>query len=1199
MPDRIPKFEETQPLPEVPRFEDTQPVDIPRFEDTEPAEALPSFDQTNDPTVRDEIRAAIPEIVQQLRQSTIQPPQLGEFSPRELSQIRQTGDKTLSDMVMGEESLTERFQGPRPEPILREPSPLARTVDAPLEPELRQGNPSIDLLRRQGVIRGEERQDLGLFERGARTAAGTAGQMVVGAGRTGEMIGKGYQELAKVAGDNAALDMIGKLAERAGQATAGAGRAVAEKMAYEDPGNFDKAVGALSSIATFFVPGIGISKVAQALSFAPKLANAFGLTSAALMESSLESGLAFEDAVNEGRTEDEAQEVAKKVFMANIPITVIGNKLGVFANADSMAGKVARSYLAEGTQEAAQEASVNIAAGRRRGEGVGKAFVFGGLAGGVAGAAQRLMTPRQQAQPQGQPPAPPPATAEQIEGVAQEMPAPGPQMPAEAAPVRPAPVAQPEAPPRFEATQPPQEDLFPEAPAATGRTEAFNALPEKSRQRFNQEWQGQNVEGMKELLHPGNKALRAEFEARAGVKLPRGAKATKTYLDGFAVVNAERAKRNAALIAEKEAQIAANEAKIAKVETPTAEPAKEFPKDVAGIQEPPIPPTPPTDKPEPLPEMDPAQKLRKALAEAKPIRAEQELMYSEERANRFTAASRAYSEAGGGVDGFHAALGQLKGPLEKKAFESLGRMITQKDSDELVDIIFKSPNLKTMGDRLSATKGLQVLLQGGLPQEGQIAKLEKVFGKELIDEIQRKKPTLKQVYEMGLQIANIPRSLMASMDISAPFRQGLWTIGRKEFWGEAWPEMIKLLRSEKNFNELMTIIENDPDYPLLKDAGLDITGMAAVLEREEKFMSPIIERSFSVAGINVNIPGRIVRASGRAYVGFLNKLRLDVAKSMMKDAEAMGYKLTGDQVKRIVTYVNSATGRGPLGKLSGAADALNAVFFSPRLMASRVDMLTKAFRPSFYEKQNEFIRKQYWRDLMSVFGFGSSVLALAVMAGADIGDDPRSSDFGKIIIGNTRLDVWGGFQQYARMVGQLVTGEYRSSVTGKILTLGEGYKPLSRWDILWRQIEAKESPVASFIVKMMKQQDWEGKPVSARKEILERVWPLALRDIVDVAQDNPKILPISALGLVGFGSQTYKSDRPIDHRRMAQTMSFKDLNKTLDITTDRRAARAYYRAARKKFPEAMKKADPEGKRKLRAELNKMKSDYARRFKAQP
>lgn len=484
MPDRIPKFEETQPLPEVPRFEDTQPVDIPRFEDTEPAEALPSFDQTNDPTVRDEIRAAIPEIVQQLRQSTIQPPQLGEFSPRELSQIRQTGDKTLSDMVMGEESLTERFQGPRPEPILREPSPLARPVDAPLEPKLRQGNPSIDLLRRQGVIRGEERQDLGLFERGVRTAAGTAGQMVVGAGRTGDMIGKGYQELAKVAGDNAALDMIGKLAERAGQATAGAGRAVAEKMAYEDPGNFDKAVGALSSIATFFVPGIGISKVAQALSFAPKLANAFGLTSAALMESSLESGLAFEDAVNEGRTEDEAQEVAKKVFMANIPITVIGNKLGVFANADSMAGKVARSYLAEGTQEAAQEASVNIAAGRRRGEGVGEAFVFGGLAGGVAGAAQRLMTPRQQAQPQGQPPAPAPV-AEPLPTV---RPAPGPQMPAEAAPVRPAPVAQPEAPPRFEATQPPQEDLFPEPPAAAPVSipkrnvgKAFRAIVESNR----------------------------------------------------------------------------------------------------------------------------------------------------------------------------------------------------------------------------------------------------------------------------------------------------------------------------------------------------------------------------------------------------------------------------------------------------------------------------------------------------------------------------------------------------------------------------------------------------------------------------------------------------------------------------------------------------------------------------------------------
>ena len=44
---------------------------------------------------------------------------------------------------------------------------------------------------------------------------------------------------------------------------------------------------------------------------------------------------------------------------------------------------------------------------------------------------------------------------------------------------------------------------------------------------------------------------------------------------------------------------------------------------------------------------------------------------------------------------------------------------------------------------------------------------------------------------------------------------------------------------------------------------------------------------------------------------------------------------------------------------------------------------------------------------------------LAKLAGAEVGDDPEDSDFGKIIIGNTRIDIWGGIQQPMRL---LMTG---------------------------------------------------------------------------------------------------------------------------------------------------------------------------------
>jgi hypothetical protein len=88
--------------------------------------------------------------------------------------------------------------------------------------------------------------------------------------------------------------------------------------------------------------------------------------------------------------------------------------------------------------------------------------------------------------------------------------------------------------------------------------------------------------------------------------------------------------------------------------------------------------------------------------------------------------------------------------------------------------------------------------------------------------------------------------------------------------------------------------------------------------------------------------------------------------------------------------------------------------------------------------------------------------------------------------------------------------------------LGEGYKPLTRWDIFLRQLESKEAPVASFVTDILKQQDYAGKPISIPKEIASRLYPMAIGDIVDIAKDNPDIIPISALGIFGVGLQTYQ-----------------------------------------------------------------------------
>jgi hypothetical protein len=178
--------------------------------------------------------------------------------------------------------------------------------------------------------------------------------------------------------------------------------------------------------------------------------------------------------------------------------------------------------------------------------------------------------------------------------------------------------------------------------------------------------------------------------------------------------------------------------------------------------------------------------------------------------------------------------------------------------------------------------------------------------------------------------------------------------------------------------------------------------------------------------------------------------------------------------------------------------------------------------PAKYVTMDPFIRKEALKDMMGFLGFGMSMLGMAELAGAKVGTDWTSSDFGKIQTGKTRIDVWGGFQQYVRMFGQLWTGKYTSSITGKAVTLGEGYRPLTKKEILYRQVESKEAPIISFVTNWLEGKSYGAEKFDLKSEIAQRFIPMAASDVYDIITTDPRLLPISGLGLIGFGMQTYK-----------------------------------------------------------------------------
>ncbi len=514
-------------------------------------------------------------------------------------------------------------------------------------------------------------------------------------------------------------------------------------------------------------------------------------------------------------------------------------------------------------------------------------------------------------------------------------------------------------------------------------------------------------------------------------------------------------------------------------------------------------------------EITPVQKIITALKEAKPLRAKQEVMFTAERAKRFPKAMEALEKVRG-RKGFEAAKAKLKGEMEKVEFESL--KLTQADVESLFNQIIDSPAVVGI-QKIPAGLGLAKLLgeKGGVvPTASELILLNKVFPKELVQTILSKRARWDKIKTGMLEGANVPRALMASYDLSFGLRQGIFLAGRypKEF-ARSFIAQFKLFGSEKAFKALKTEIASRPTYELMVGGRrkLALTEMDAALSlREEAFMG-------AAWAEKVPLVGKGVRASNRAYTGFANKLRADVFDHLIKSAEKTGRNPWKDPalVDSIIDFVNAGSGRGSLKVLEQAAVNLNTVLFSPRLIASRLNLLN----PRFYMKLDPFVRKQALQSLLAFTSMTTTVLGLAKLGGAEVSLDPRSADFAKIKIGNTRLDIMGGFQQYIRTAAQFLSGRTVSTTTGKVSVLGEGYKPQTRLGILTRGAEYKLAPVASFAVNLLRGQTTFGEPLNVPEEVAKRFVPMVIQDINDLAKDDPELLPVSVLGVFGVGIQTY------------------------------------------------------------------------------
>ncbi len=363
-------------------------------------------------------------------------------------------------------------------------------------------------------------------------------------------------------------------------------------------------------------------------------------------------------------------------------------------------------------------------------------------------------------------------------------------------------------------------------------------------------------------------------------------------------------------------------------------------------------------------------------------------------------------------------------------------------------------------------------------------------------------------------ILNVPRTLKATLDLSAPLRQGWGMLSRPVHWTRAFSKMFKYAVSKKAFRELQADIISRPTYEHMKRGKLRISALSDKLSgREEAYMTTLLGRA----------PG--VAASERAYVGFLNKLRADVFDDLLSRAEMAGERITpdSDAVRDIAKVVNDFTGSGNIGKndrYAGTVPWINSVFFSLRKQSATVNMLN----PKRYldPKVSKTARKAAIRQLAGSLGFTATFLGLASAAGWGVETDPTSSDFGKVKVGNSRFDVTGGSATYAHLLARMITGRTKSSTTGKVRGLGEGYKPETRRSLLERFVRNKFSPGAAYLSNALGAEEDGFNAFDTKAETASLFIPIIIESIADLYEMDREILvPAVIAELFGVGVQTY------------------------------------------------------------------------------
>jgi hypothetical protein len=453
--------------------------------------------------------------------------------------------------------------------------------------------------------------------------------------------------------------------------------------------------------------------------------------------------------------------------------------------------------------------------------------------------------------------------------------------------------------------------------------------------------------------------------------------------------------------------------------------------------------------------------------------------------------------------------------LEDLAAHKLGVTVSMNEAAKISELAKETSEAKGKIEPDSPIQSPARMAYGrALVEFGDYVSELKNAAKKLVLEDFKNAP-LKTTGKVLSNFAGLAKSLKATLDDSVIGRQGLKVLFTHP---GTW-----LKNSAQTFVDIANTFGGKE---VMKEVQADVLSRPNALNGlyfKEKLAIGIVEEAYPTsAPEKIPFLGRIFKASETAFTAFQYRTRADIFDKYVEIAQKSGQ----DDIHGIGLLSNSLTGRGTFGqRLESLATATNNVFFSPRYLKSHIDLLTM----HGFDNISPFAKRQAAINLVKVISGLAAVLAIAdqVFPGS-VEKDPRSADFGKIRIGDTRFDVTAGMSSLAILAARLISSSTKSSVTGQIKKLNSGkFGSQTSSDLIFNFFENKLSPAASIVKDILDGEDFHHHKITPLGELNNLLTPLPITTYEELKDDpnSANVLIAMIADELGISTNTYSKNK--------------------------------------------------------------------------